>query len=160
MNAEYAKKNNVELLKDIMPSETTVPRNFDSEKNIPDALAGFNPDMDPGLREVLEALEDEEYVTDGEDDNNENLFNELLASGEADTEDEFGDEDDYCYDDEEDYDGQVSDFGGEDYDDDFERSTEKSASSSCTYYYTKVWKSKPASPLCVCDQPKKVMSKK
>lgn len=130
LNAEYAKKNNVELLKDIMPSETTVPRNFDSEKNIPDALAGFNPDMDPGLREVLEALEDEEYVTDGEDDNNENLFNELLASGEADTEDEFGDEDDYCYDDEEDYDGQVSDFGGEDYDDDFERSTEKSASAA------------------------------
>lgn len=132
LNAEYAQRNNIEMLKDVMASETTVQRNFDSEKNIPDSLAGFNPDMDPGLREVLEALEDEEYVTDAEDNENEDLFGELLASGEADSEDEdeYGGEDDYYYDEDEDFDGQVSDFGGEgegeDYDD-FDRDTVKSA---------------------------------
>ena len=39
---------------------------------MPDVLAGFQPDMDPRLREVLEALEDEAYVDDEDD-----IFGEL-----------------------------------------------------------------------------------
>lgn len=100
------------LSQDMLPSATMVPRNFDSEKAIPDSIAGFNPNMDPSLREVLEALEDEEYVTDAEDDGNEDIFNQLLASGEADEDDfdddEYDDDDEY-YDDDDFYEGNVSD---------------------------------------------------
>ena len=43
---------------------------------MPDALAGFQPDMDPRLREVLEALEDEAYVDDEEE-----IFGEIARDG-------------------------------------------------------------------------------
>jgi protein LTV1 len=43
---------------------------------VPDVLAGFQPNMDPRLREVLEALEDEAYVDDDED-----VFCELVKNG-------------------------------------------------------------------------------
>ncbi|KAI5806531.1 low-temperature viability protein-like protein ltv1 [Peziza echinospora] len=69
---------------DMLPSNTSLPKkSYQAQQNIPDALAGFQPDMDPRLREVLEALEDEEYVDDDED-----LFGQLTKDGEAD-EDEF-----------------------------------------------------------------------
>lgn len=53
---------------------------------VPDAIGGIQPDMDPNLREVLEALEDEEYVEDDED-----VLNQLLQGGEREEDDE-GDE--------------------------------------------------------------------
>lgn len=59
-------------------------------QNIPDSLRGFQPDMDPDLREVLEALEDDlpeisppnaaEANTDDEDP--EDIFAELVKGGE------------------------------------------------------------------------------
>lgn len=52
---------------DILPSKDLQRLNYQAQQNVPDALAGFQPDMDPRLREVLEALEDEEYVDDDED---------------------------------------------------------------------------------------------
>ncbi|KUI71783.1 Protein LTV1 [Cytospora mali] len=52
---------------DILPSKDLPRLNYQSQQDVPDALAGFQPDMDPRLREVLEALEDEEYVDDDED---------------------------------------------------------------------------------------------
>lgn len=82
------------------------------QQDVADEITGFQPDMNPALREVLEALEDEAYVinedvavkkkkaektkseeeiVEGEDD----LFAELLGSGEVQDEDEleeFGDE--------------------------------------------------------------------
>jgi protein LTV1 len=40
---------------------------YEDQQDIPDAIAGFQPGMDPRLREVLEALEDEAYVEEEED---------------------------------------------------------------------------------------------
>ena len=70
---------------------------YQDQQNVPDAIAGFQPDMDPRLREALEALEDDEYVDDDDDD----LFGELTANAEeldrGDWEDtifDYGEEDD------------------------------------------------------------------
>ncbi|KAF2861986.1 Low temperature viability protein [Piedraia hortae CBS 480.64] len=56
-----------------LTESTTSERIYQSQQNVPDDIKGFQLDMDPRLREVLEALEDEEYVDDGEED----LFKEL-----------------------------------------------------------------------------------
>lgn len=52
---------------------------YQDQQNVPDAIAGFQPDMDPRLREALEALEDEEFV---DDDDEEGLFGELTKGAE------------------------------------------------------------------------------
>lgn len=57
---------------DMAPSEFVRKTTYQDQQNIPDAIAGFQPDMDHRLREVLEALEDEAYVEDEED-----FFSEL-----------------------------------------------------------------------------------
>ncbi|KZO89686.1 Low temperature viability protein [Calocera viscosa TUFC12733] len=66
----------------------------DSLLSIPQSLAGFRPDMDPHLRQTLEALEDDAFVVDdqletGEEDP-EDWFGALLEDGEVDG-DEGGD---------------------------------------------------------------------
>ncbi|KAL8719015.1 MAG: hypothetical protein Q9225_003916 [Loekoesia sp. 1 TL-2023] len=66
------------LDEDILPSKEIKKTTYQSQQDIPDALAGFQPDMDPRLREVLEALDDEAYVDDEED-----LFGELAKDGEV-----------------------------------------------------------------------------
>ncbi|MCJ1282983.1 hypothetical protein MMC26_002310 [Xylographa opegraphella] len=62
---------------DILPSRTLKKTTYQDQQDVPDALTGFQPDMDPRLREVLEALEDEAYVDDEED-----LFGELAKDRE------------------------------------------------------------------------------
>ena len=53
----------------ILPSQELRQQTYQNQQDVPDELAGFQPDMDPRLREVLEALEDEAYVdTDETDD--------------------------------------------------------------------------------------------
>lgn len=52
---------------DLLPSKDLRRSTYQDQQDVPDALAGFQPDMDPRLREVLEALEDEAYVDDEED---------------------------------------------------------------------------------------------
>jgi protein LTV1 len=67
-------------------------------QNVPDSLKGFQPDMDPNLREVLEALEDEQPPTrDDSDEDPEDIFSELLKGG--DVVEAAGDEDGYESDD-------------------------------------------------------------
>ena len=61
---------------DMAPSEFVRKTTYQDQQNIPDALAGFQPDMDPRLREVLEALEDDAYVDDDED-----IFDNLQQDG-------------------------------------------------------------------------------
>lgn len=53
-------------------------RVLESQQDIPDEIAGFQPDMDPRLREVLEALDDEEFVDDQDD---EDVFGALGVDG-------------------------------------------------------------------------------
>jgi len=71
------------LLQDLpaeaLPSKTEIPRNFETLEAVPSSIAGFQPDMDPHLRQVLEALEDDAFVDDdGEDD----FFAHLVHDGE------------------------------------------------------------------------------
>lgn len=53
-------------------------RTLEAQQDVPDEIAGFQPGMDPRLREVLEALEDDAYV-DEEDE--EGLFGSLVEDG-------------------------------------------------------------------------------
>lgn len=59
-------------------SRTTKQRKLESQQDVPDEIAGFKPDMDPRLREVLEALEDDEYVDEKDE---EDVFGELTSDG-------------------------------------------------------------------------------
>lgn len=60
--------------------EITLQQAYAREEGIPTALQGLQPDMDPHLRQVLEALEDEAFVDDEED---EGWFGELVGAGEV-----------------------------------------------------------------------------
>ncbi|RPB05679.1 Low temperature viability protein [Choiromyces venosus 120613-1] len=68
----------LKLPQEVLPSGAEVKRTYQDMQDVPDALSGFQPDMDPRLREVLEALEDEAYVDDDED-----VFGELAKGGEV-----------------------------------------------------------------------------
>lgn len=87
------------LPKDILPSEENVKRTYQDQQAIPDAIAGFQPDMDFRLREALEALEDDAFV--GGEDEAEDIFAELTKSGEV--------EDVYDIEEDEEEDGYTSD---------------------------------------------------
>ncbi|KLU90145.1 hypothetical protein MAPG_09111 [Magnaporthiopsis poae ATCC 64411] len=74
---------------EILPTRDLPRATYQAQQDVPDAIAGFQPDMDPRLREVLEALEDEAYVDeDGDDD----LFRELAKDAKELKEHEFEDE--------------------------------------------------------------------
>jgi protein LTV1 len=64
------------LGEDILPSKNLRKGTYQDQQDVPDVLAGFQPDMDPRLREVLEALEDDAYV-----DNEDDVFAELAKGG-------------------------------------------------------------------------------
>ncbi|KAL9624623.1 MAG: hypothetical protein Q9160_001288 [Pyrenula sp. 1 TL-2023] len=72
-------------------------RTLEAQQDIPDEIAGFQPDMDPRLREALEALEDDAYVDEKDE---EGMFGSLVQGGpemEVDLEDfeaAFEDDDD------------------------------------------------------------------
>ncbi|CAI4045922.1 hypothetical protein SUVZ_11G0760 [Saccharomyces uvarum] len=89
------------------------PEYLSHQQDTTDEIRGFKPDMNPALREVLEALEDEAYVVNddivvedprksnaekkaeakkGDDDAEDDIFAQLLGSGEAGDQDEFEDE--------------------------------------------------------------------
>jgi protein LTV1 len=72
------------LDEEILPSKNLRKATYQEQQDVPDALAGFQPDMDPRLREVLEALEDEAYVDDDDE-----LFGKLAQDGKEIEEDEF-----------------------------------------------------------------------
>lgn len=91
-----------DLLRDNLPSESTRKVALDETENIPEDLRGFNPDMDPRLREVLEALEDEAYLEETEEgQEDDDVFGDLLRSGEAGDNDYYGEDEDQYFDSEE-----------------------------------------------------------
>ncbi|KAM0446116.1 hypothetical protein ACHAO4_009412 [Trichoderma viride] len=73
------------LDEEILPSKNLTRLTYQAQQDVPDVIAGFNPDMDPRLREVLEALEDDAYVDDDEE-----VFNKLSKDGEELDDDDFG----------------------------------------------------------------------
>lgn len=78
----------------MLPSKNLTRMSYEAQQDVPDAIAGFQPDMDPRLREVLEALEDDAYVDDDDD-----IFQQLAKDGREIDEYEF--EDGYYDEDEE-----------------------------------------------------------
>ncbi|CAI5756295.1 unnamed protein product [Candida verbasci] len=72
-----------DLFPNNIPSKNKVKMSRDLNQGIPEELKGFNPDLDPRIREVLEALEDEAYI--GSDEELDNL----IKSGQAEEEDEY-----------------------------------------------------------------------
>jgi protein LTV1 len=67
-----------DLPEEALPSKQELPQNYESQEAVPSSIAGFQPDMDPHLRQALEALEDDAFVDgDLEDD----FFGELIADG-------------------------------------------------------------------------------
>lgn len=67
------------LPEDTLASKSELPRNYEAQENIPSSIAGFQPDLDPHLRQVLEALEDDAFVDEGLEDD---FFGELVKDGE------------------------------------------------------------------------------
>jgi len=113
------------LLKDQLPSSEKRKVTKDLNQSIPDELRGFNPNMDPRLREVLEALDDEAYIeeikhkgdatgdNENEEDYDDDIFADLLKSGQA-------EEDEYEYNDEQgDYDDDYDEWDLDNYEDEY-----------------------------------------
>ncbi|KAF2847258.1 low-temperature viability protein-like protein ltv1 [Plenodomus tracheiphilus IPT5] len=80
-NADLSVSSNISSVSDMFgedmaPSEFVRKTTYQDQQNIPDAISGFQPDMDPRLREVLEALEDDAYVDDEDD-----IFAQLAEDG-------------------------------------------------------------------------------
>ncbi|KAF3930017.1 hypothetical protein ABW19_dt0200691 [Dactylella cylindrospora] len=73
------KTHKLQLPAEVLPSGGFLKRSYQDQQDVPDAIAGFQPDMDPRLREVLEALEDEAYV----EDEDEGFFTDIAKSGEV-----------------------------------------------------------------------------
>ncbi|KIK30100.1 hypothetical protein PISMIDRAFT_671144 [Pisolithus microcarpus 441] len=70
-----------DLPPEVLPSRHEMPRQFESQQAIPESICGFQPDMDPHLRQTLRALEDDAFVDDSLEDD---FFGELVAGGERD----------------------------------------------------------------------------
>lgn len=68
-----------DLPQGVLPSTVELPKTYESQQGIPDSISGFRPDMDPHLRQVLEALEDDAFV---EDELEDDFFGELVKEGE------------------------------------------------------------------------------
>lgn len=74
-----------DLPQEAFPSASELPRTYESQQAIPESIAGFQPDMDPHLRQTLEALEDDAFVDDGLEDD---FFGQLVADGERDSDED------------------------------------------------------------------------
>jgi len=72
-------KDDLFIPQEVLPSVSELPRNYESQRAIPESIAGFQPDMHPHLRQVLEALEDDAFV---DDDLTDDFFSELVDGGE------------------------------------------------------------------------------
>ena len=79
-NHKSSKNDAFDLIpKEALPSRHEIPRTYDSGQAIEASIAGFQPDMDPHLRQALEALDDDAFVDPAVEDN---FFGDLLAEGE------------------------------------------------------------------------------
>jgi protein LTV1 len=75
-----------DLPPEVFPSASELPRDFESQAAVQSSISGLQPDMDPHLRQTLEALEDDAYV---DDDLGDDFFGELVEQGERDASESF-----------------------------------------------------------------------
>ena len=71
---------------DVLASQNEVPLQevYGRAENVPRELQGLQPDMDPHLRQVLEALEDDAFVEGDDEEEEGGWWGELVKGGEAD----------------------------------------------------------------------------
>lgn len=77
--------NLLDLPDGVLASTSELPRTYESQQAVPASIAGFQPDMDAHLRQVLEALEDDAFV---EDELEDDFFSQLVADGERGSDEE------------------------------------------------------------------------
>ncbi|RDA87536.1 hypothetical protein CP532_1651 [Ophiocordyceps camponoti-leonardi (nom. inval.)] len=77
------------LDEEMLPSKNLTRVTYEAQQDVPDCIRGFQPDMDPRLREVLEALDDDAYVDDDDD-----VFQTLARDGRELDDFEFDENDD------------------------------------------------------------------
>ena len=75
-----------DLPPEALPSASELPHDFEGQAAVQSSISGLQPDMDPHLRQTLEALEDDAYV---EDDLDDDFFGELVKDGERDASEPF-----------------------------------------------------------------------
>ncbi|KAF9015757.1 Low temperature viability protein-domain-containing protein [Cyathus striatus] len=81
------KKKEFDLLPEgVLASTSELPRTYESQQAIPESISGFQPEMDPHLRQVLEALEDDAFV---DDDLEDDFFDDLVADGERESDEDL-----------------------------------------------------------------------
>ena len=78
--------NSIDLPDGVLASAYELPRTYESEQAVPESISGFQPDMDPHIRQTLEALEDDAFV---DDELADDFFNELVADGERGSDEDF-----------------------------------------------------------------------
>jgi protein LTV1 len=83
-NKGKTKSDTLFIPKEALPSASELPRNYESQQAVPQSIAGLQPDMDPHLRQALEALEDDAFI---DDDLGEIFFDELVEDGERESDD-------------------------------------------------------------------------
>lgn len=71
---------------EFLPPKVELAKDYETQRNIPTSIAGFRPDMNPHLRQTLEALEEDAFVDDGLEDD---FFAELVKDGEVKDEEEL-----------------------------------------------------------------------
>ncbi|OWB67298.1 hypothetical protein B5S30_g2655 [[Candida] boidinii] len=80
------------LPEDMLPSKETVKYDYQRQQNVPDEISGFKPNLDPDLIEALQALEDEDYLDQQYDNDDKDIFEELLSSNKKNNQQEQKDE--------------------------------------------------------------------
>lgn len=79
-------KDSTAIPDEFLPPKTELPKDFETQRNIPTSISGFRPDMNPHLRQTLEALEEDAFVDEGLEDD---FFAELVKDGEVAAEEEL-----------------------------------------------------------------------
>ncbi|KAJ3750932.1 Low temperature viability protein-domain-containing protein [Lentinula detonsa] len=75
-----------DLPQEVLPSTVELPRTYESQQEVPQSISGFQPDMDPHLRQTLEALEDDAFV---DDDLTDDFFGDLIEGGARDSDEKI-----------------------------------------------------------------------
>ncbi|ORY08399.1 Low temperature viability protein [Basidiobolus meristosporus CBS 931.73] len=95
VSSRRERKVTFDLPQDALPSEYELSTGVMNQSALPEDLQGLQPDMDPELRAVLEALDDEDGIDDGDLD--EDFIQSLDAEGGEEYGDDYADYDDEEY---------------------------------------------------------------
>lgn len=86
------KRGEFKLPQEVLPAQEADERDYHELVGIPERPFGLQPDMDPRLREALEALEDEAYETFAEGEEGDDFFGAVVDDKEGGDDDQWEDE--------------------------------------------------------------------